>query len=298
MSEQQRRGVLYAVGCYLIWGLVPLYWKTMQDVPAIDILANRMVWSLGVVLFLLALHREWRWIGSALRSRHVVLTYLGAALLLSFNWYVYIWSVNHGYVVESSLGYFITPLANVLLGVVFLRERLRPWQWASVGLAAAGVLYLTVGYGRPPWIALALAASFGLYGLLKKQAPLEALRGLVLETSFMFLPALAFLLWRTAAGAGSFGTMGLTTSLLLMSTGLITIFPLLWFASAARLIPLSMMGVLQYISPTMTFILGLVVFHEPFTATKLVGFVIIWAALALYWVEGAIRRNRLAALQA
>jgi chloramphenicol-sensitive protein RarD len=295
MSEQQRRGVMYAVGCYVIWGLVPLFWKTMQDVPAIDILANRMVWSLGVVLLLLATRREWRWIGPALRSRHVVFTYLGAAVLLSFNWYIYIWSVNHGFVVESSLGYFITPLANVLLGVIFLHERLRPWQWASVGLAAAGVLYLTVGYGRPPWIALALAASFGLYGLFKKQAPLEPLRGLVLETSFMFLPALAFLFWRSATGAGSFGTMGLTTSLLLMSTGVITIFPLLWFASAARLIPLSMMGVLQYISPTMTFILGLTIYHEPFTATKLVGFMIIWAALALYWAEGAIRRNRLAA---
>jgi len=183
----------------------------------------------------------------------------------------------------------------VLLGVLFLHERLRPWQWASVGLAAAGVLYLTVGYGRPPWIALALAASFGFYGLVKKQAPLEALRGLVLETSLMFLPALAFLLWRSATGAGSFGAMGLTTSLLLMSTGVITIFPLLWFASAARLIPLSMMGVLQYISPTLTFILGLTVYHEPFTVTKLVGFIIIWAALALYWAEGANRRNRLAA---
>lgn len=295
MSEQQRRGVVYAVGCYVIWGLLPLFLKTLQDVPAIDILANRMVWSLGFVLLLLVARRKWRWIGPALHSRHVVLTYVSAALLLSFNWYVYIWSIHHGFVVESSLGYFITPLANVLLGVLFLHERLRPWQWASVGLAAAGVLYLTVGYGRPPWIALALAASFGFYGLVKKQAPLEALRGLVLETSLMFLPALAFLLWRSATGAGSFGAMGLTTSLLLMSTGVITIFPLLWFASAARLIPLSMMGVLQYISPTLTFILGLTVYHEPFTVTKLVGFIIIWAALALYWAEGANRRNRLAA---
>lgn len=295
MSHDQRRGVWYAIACYSIWGILPIYWHAMQAVPAIEILANRMVWSLLFVALLLTLKHNWGWVGKAVHSRHIMLTFLATALLLSANWYIYIWSVNAGYVVESSLGYFITPLVNLLLGVVFMRERLRSGQWVAVGVAAAGVLFLTVTYGQLPWIALSLASTFGLYGLLKKRARLESMEGLALETSFMFIPALVFLIYSQMAGFGAFGNVDAFTALLLVLTGVITVGPLIWFASAARLIPLSMMGFIQYISPTLQFIIGVTLFHEPFNATKLIGFSIIWVALIIYSAEGMMNRNRVTA---
>ena len=296
MTHDQKRGIWFALGCYVAWGLLPLYWKALHGIPPIDILANRMVWSLVFVVILLTIRQNWKWVGPAMHNRHAVLTFTGTALLLSVNWYVYIWAVNSGYVVESSLGYFINPLVSVLLGVIFLHERLRSGQWVSIGVAAAGVLFLTFSYGRPPWIALTLAGTFGFYGLLKKRARMPALEGMAMETGIMFLPALAFMLFHESAGAGTVGHESWLTNVLLIGTGVVTVIPLIWFADAARLIPLSMLGVLQYVSPTLQFILGLTVFREPFDLSKLIGFGIIWAALLLYWGEGMVHRSRVNAL--
>jgi chloramphenicol-sensitive protein RarD len=215
-------------------------------------------------------------------------------VLLAGNWYIYIWAVNAGYVIETSLGYFINPLVSVLLAVLFLHERLRPLQWGAIGLTAGGVLFLTVNYGHLPWIALALAFSFAFYALLKKRAPLPSLQGLTLETGILVLPALGLLVYLHTHAMGSVGTLGTGTTLLLMSTGVVTVVPLLWFASAARRIPLSMLGILQYIAPTIQFFIGLVIFHEPFNAVQMIGFAIIWSALLLFWAEGAVHRQRAA----
>ena len=295
MDHSQRRGMWLAIGCYMAWGLLPLYWRALHSVPAADILANRMVWSFVFVLILLTVRRNWHWIRRAVHSKRILLTFTATALLLSANWYVYIWAVNAGFVVESSLGYFINPLVSVLLGVLFLHERLRPWQWASIGVAAAGVLFLTLSYGQLPWIALTLAFTFAFYGLLKKQARMPALEGMALETGIMFLPAIAFLFFHESTGVGTIGHEAWLTNLLLVGTGVVTVIPLIWFAEAAQIIPLSMLGILQYISPTLQFTIGIAIFHEAFSGSKLIGFGIIWAALLLYWAEGIVNRNRVAA---
>lgn len=284
MAGEDRRGVWLALGAYVVWGLLPVYWKALHAVPAISILANRIVWSAVFVALVLTVGRNWGWLRAALHSRRIVLTYVGAGVLLSINWYIYIWAVNAGFLVDSSLGYFITPLVNVLLGVLIFHERLRPAQWAAVGLAAAGVLYITASYGQLPWIGLSLAATFGVYGLVKKQARLPALQGMALETGAIVLPAAAFLLYQEMTGAGVVGHVDWWTTLLLVGTGVITVIPLLWFAEAAQRIPLSTMGVIQYVSPTLMFLLGLLVFHEAFDVHKLIGFVLIWAALVVYWM--------------
>jgi chloramphenicol-sensitive protein RarD len=283
MASEERRGVWFAVGAYTVWGLLPIYWKALHSVPAASILANRIAWSAVFVALLLTVQRNWGWLRPALRSRRTVLTYVAAAILLSVNWYIYIWSVNAGYLVDSSLGYFITPLVNVLVGVLLFHERLGQGQWAAVGLAAAGVLYITFSYGQLPWIGLSLALTFGLYGMVKKQARLPSLEGMALETGTIFLPAVAFLVYQEMAGDGVLGHTDWLTSLLLVGTGVITVIPLLWFADAAQRIPLSMMGVIQYISPTLMFFLGIAVFHEEFNVHKLVGFALIWSALLVYW---------------
>lgn len=283
MSTEERRGVWLAIGAYAVWGLLPIYWKALHNVPAGTILANRIAWSAVFVGLLLTLQRNWGWLRGALHSPRTVITYVVAALFLTVNWYIYIWAVNAGYLVDASLGYFITPLVNVVIGVLVFRERLNRGQWVAVGLAAAGVLYITVSYGQLPWIGLSLAFTFGVYGMVKKQARLPSLEGMALETGTIFLPAVAFLIYQDLAGDGVLGHTDWLTSLLLMGTGIITVIPLLWFADAAQRIPLSMMGVIQYISPTLMFLLGIFVFHEPFDLHKLVGFLLIWAALAVYW---------------
>jgi chloramphenicol-sensitive protein RarD len=218
--------------------------------------------------------------------------YSVAAVLLSINWLVYVWGVNAGFIVETSLGYFINPLFSVLLGVVFLHERLRPTQWIPVALAAAGVIYLTVTYGRLPWIALSLAFSFGLYGLVKKMAPLGSLYGLTLETAIVFPIALLYLAFVNFAGTGSFLHDGVRTDLLLIATGVVTSIPLLMFASAARQIPLTMIGVLQYIAPTLQFLIGVFLYHEVFDQTRLIGFSLVWLALIIFWVENYLANRR------
>ncbi len=293
------KGILYAAAAYIIWGLLPLYWKALQVVPALEILAHRIVWSLIFVSVILTVRHKWSFVKPALRDRRIVLTFVASGLLLSVNWFTYIWAVNDGHIVETSLGYFINPLVNVLLGYVVLKERMRPAQWAAIALAAAGVLYLTLSYGSFPWIALTLAFSFGTYGLLRKTAKLNSAEGLAMETAVLFLPAAGYLLLLQSQGAGSFAGGDLSTTLLLFFAGAATSIPLLFFAAGARLIPLASLGLLQYIAPTLQFLIGVLVYDEPFGISRLIGFSIIWLALILYSAEGlAHYRRRLAPAEA
>ena len=285
-----KRGVLSALTAYLIWGLYPVYWKLLTNIPALQIMTHRVVWSFLFLVVVISLRREWTGLRRVADWR-TLLVYLLAGSLLSVNWLTYIWAVNEGFIVETSLGYFTNPLVSVLLGVIFLRERLRPLQWVPIGMAAVSVIYLTISYGRLPWIALVLAFSFGLYGLIKKLAPLGPLYGLTLETGMVFLPALGFLLVAEFNGSGSFGHTGLLQTILLALTGIVTAIPLLFFAAGVRRIPLSLLGFLQYIAPTLQFLFGVLVYGEPFTLQRMIGFGIIWLALILYSAEGLIVRR-------
>lgn len=293
MRSDEQRGIWFAAGCYILWGSIPLYFRLLAAVPAIDILAHRAIWSLAFLVFLLTVRREWQWLKPALHSPRTLSLYATAGVVLAVNWYTYIWAVNAGFVIESSLGYFINPLVSVLLGVVVLREQLRPGQWLAIAAAAAGVLFLTVTYGQLPWIALMLAFTFGFYGLLKKQGRLHSAQGLTVETGTVLLPALALLLYRELSGFDSLVQYGWGTTLLLVAAGAVTVLPLVWFASAARLIRLSLLGVLQYIAPTLQFLVGLLIFREPFSQTRLLGFAIIWLALGIYTAEGLWQQRHL-----
>jgi chloramphenicol-sensitive protein RarD len=284
-----RIGILCAAASYAIWGLFPLYFKALRDILPAEILMHRIVWSLAFLVIVLAWRRQWAWLGSLLRRPKVLAGFTASALLLSTNWLIYIWSVNHNRVVEASLGYFINPLVNVLIGFIVLRERLRSGQWAAIALAAAGVGWLTWSAGSVPWIALALTATFGSYGLLRKTAALGALEGLSLETLILFPLALCGLLWLTIDGRSSFPGAPVSTQLLLLAAGPITAIPLLLFAAGARRIPLSLLGLLQYIGPTLQLLLGVWIYHEPFGGARLAGFALIWAALALYSAESLWR---------
>lgn len=289
------RGALYGAGAYIIWGLLPLYWRALHGVPALEILAHRIVWALVIALALVGLRRGgWAWLRAALASPRTLATFSLSAVLLTINWGVYIWAVNAGHVVETSLGYFINPLLNVLLGVLFLRERLRLGQGIAVAVALCGVLYLTLQLGAPPWIALCLAGSFGLYGLLRKTAALGSLEGMTIETLLLAAPALVYLIWLELGGSGVFLRGGAATSLLLVGAGAATATPLLLFAAGARRLTLTTMGILQYIAPTLQFTLGVTLFGEPLTAQRLIGFGLVWAALAIYSIEGVIRGGRTA----
>jgi chloramphenicol-sensitive protein RarD len=289
-----RRGVLYGVACYLLWGLFPLYWPLLEPAGSIEILAHRIVWSLLVVATVLAVTRNWAWVRPLLADRRTLARMALAAVLISVNWATYIWGVNNEHVVETSLGYFINPVVTVLIGVLVLHERLRPVQWAAIGLGTLAVLVLAVDYGRPPWIALTLAFSFGTYGLLKKQVGVTvgAVQSLTVETAVLFVPALTFLVVLDARGNGQFGHTGLGHGLLLASAGIATAVPLLFFASAARRIPLSTLGLLQYIAPVLQFLTGVLLYDEPMPASRWIGFVLVWAALAILTFDGLRQGHR------
>jgi chloramphenicol-sensitive protein RarD len=290
-----RRGVWLAVGAYAAWGLFPIYWKWLHAVPALQLLGHRMVWSFVLLIGTVLVLGQWRTFRAVAVQPRTLRIYFLAALLIGVNWFVYVWGVNAGHIVETSLGYFINPLLSVLLGVIVLHERLRPLQWIPIGLAAAGVLYLTIVYGAVPWISLILAFSFGLYGLVKKLAPLNALHGLTLETGILFGPMLAYLIAVELNGEGAFLHTGTLPDLLMIGAGVVTVIPLLMFASAARQIPLTLVGILQYIAPTGQFLLGVLIYGESFTTDRLIGFSLVWLALAIFTAENVWQRRRLAA---
>jgi chloramphenicol-sensitive protein RarD len=249
------------------------------------VIGHRIGWSFILLIAFILLTKQWKDFRSAALTPKTLAIYSIAGVLLTVNWLVYVWGVNAGFIVETSLGYFINPLLSVLLGVIFLRERLRPVQWIPVALAAAGVIYLTVAYGRLPWIALTLAFSFGFYGFVKKLAPLGSLYGLTLETGIVFPVALIYLAFLEFTSTGAFLHDGALIDALLIGAGVVTTIPLLMFASAAKQIPLTVLGILQYIAPTLQFLIGVFVYHELFDESRLIGFGLVWLALVIFWVE-------------
>lgn len=289
-------GILYATLAFFCWGLFPLYFHALGEVKPIEILAHRMLWSLLFLSIVLTVRGQWRWLPEVLRKPRVVASFVASAVLLTANWFVYIWAVNNGHVIDASLGYFINPLVNVLLGLLVLKEKLRRGQWIAVAIAACGVAWLTWQAGQPPYIALILGITFGGYGLLRKTAALAALEGLSFETIMLFPLALAYVVWLTVHGQNTFINTGDDgTRWLLAAAGPITAIPLLMFAAGARRIPFSVLGLLQYLSPTMQMLLGVWIFHEAFSPARLAGFAVIWAALALYVAEGLWVTRRAAA---
>jgi chloramphenicol-sensitive protein RarD len=286
-----QRGTLFAAGAYAIWGLLPLYWILLKPAGAVEVLAHRFVWSLVFVAAVLLVLRRSAWLRDLHHHPRTALYLTAAAALIAVNWGTYIYGVNTGRVVETSLGYFINPLVSILLGVVVLRERLRPGQWAAVGLGTVAVFVLAADYGRLPWIALLLAGTFAIYGLLKKQAAAPPLEGMAVESGVSTPVALAYLAWLSWTGHAQFGHVSITHTVLMLLTGVATAIPLLLFASAANRVPLSTLGVFQYIAPTLQFIIGVAVLHEDMPAARWAGFVLVWAALALFTVDG-IRAHR------
>jgi chloramphenicol-sensitive protein RarD len=279
-------GVVYAALAFLWWGLFPLYFRIVTTVPAPQILAHRVMWCLVFLAAILTVRRQWGWLRQVLRQPRVLAAFVASALLIGANWLAYIWAVNHGHVLEASLGYFITPMVNVLLGVTLLHERLRRAQWLALVIATAGVLWLTVQAGRPPWIALSLAITFGSYGLLRKIAVLGALEGLTLETMLLAPLALLVLGMATLDGSARFPAPDALTDVWLMALGPITAIPLLLFAAAARRLSMATLGIVQYLGPSIQFLLGVWVFNEPFSAGRLIGFGGIWLALLIYTLDG------------
>ena len=286
-----KRGTWYAVGAYFIWGLFPIYWKWLQQISALQLIGHRILWSCLMLLGIVLLRREWKNFRAVASNRRVLGIYAAAGTLIGFNWLIYVWAVNSGFIVETSLGYFINPLISVLLGVFVLGERLRLGQWIPIALAAAGVLYLTFTYGSLPWISLVLAFTFGLYGLVKKTAPLGAVHGLTLETLFLLPPALAYLIYLETSNHAAFLHTGVRVDVLLIGCGLVTTAPLILFAAAAQRIPLTMVGLIQYVAPTLQFLLGVLVYREPFTSSQLIGFTLVWIALAFSAIEGTVARR-------
>jgi chloramphenicol-sensitive protein RarD len=281
------RGVIAAGTAFTLWGVFPMYLRLMKQVPSLEILSHRVLWSVVLLIGLLALRRQWDWLASVRARPRIVLTFVASALMLGTNWVVYIWSVNNDHVIDASLGYFITPLFNVLLGIG-LGERLRSTQSVAIALAACGVLWLTISAGQLPWIGLVIAVTFSLYGLLRKTAALGALEGLSIETLVLLPAAALFLLLPDAGSLHAFGN-DLSLTLLLISAGPVTAIPLLMFAYGARCIPLSLVGLLQYIGPSIQLLLGVWLYHEPFAGAKLAGFALIWLGLALYSGEALLR---------
>lgn len=290
-------GMVYAALSYFLWGLFPLYWKPIHHVPAFEILAHRIFWAFVFMIILLICLKKTQafFLGfkQMVMKPIMLLLIILASLLVSANWFIYIWAVNHGHVIDSSLGYYINPLISVLLGILFLKEKLNVWQLVAFLLAACGVAFQVIEYGQVPWIALALALTFGFYGLTKKIIRADSILGIAYETLFVTPAALFYLIHIQVKGTAAFGTESLTTTLLLAGTGIVTAVPLLLFAEGARRISLTMIGFFQYISPTLTLILGILVFKEPFSHTQLISFSFIWLALIVFSLSGTKFMSRL-----
>ncbi len=284
-AAQARSGAIAAALCYFLWGLVPLYWKQLAAVRPLELIAHRHVWSLGFLVVVVIAQRRFGLVRDVFRSPRALALAFGGALLLTGNWLVYVWGVNTGNVIETSLGYFLVPLVNVAAGRFVLHEHLRRAQWIAIALAATGVGVMLFQLGRPPWIALTLAGTWGGYSLLRKQSALGAMTGLTLETLLLVPFALGYLAWQHANGAGALGRIDRHTDLLIVSSGVITAVPLVLFAYSARRIRLSTLGLLQYLAPSVQLVLGIWVYHEPFTRARVAGFAFIWAALVLYTAD-------------
>jgi chloramphenicol-sensitive protein RarD len=300
MTEEQKRsraGLFYGLGAYLAWGFLPLYFKLLTQVSAAEIVAHRILWSLLFLAILATIWRRWPAIRAAVTSSRVLMTLVVTALLIAANWLIYIWAVINGYVLAGSLGYYLNPLVNVLLGVVLLKEKLTRGQMIAVGLAAAGVAVLAIGAASGLWISLALAFSFGVYGFIRKVAPVDALEGLTIETAVLAPVSLAWILWMQSEGTGGFGAFDAATNIFLIVAGAITAVPLLMFNAAAKRLPYSTLGFLQYIAPSIQFLLAVIAFGEAFTPVHMVCFGLIWSALAIFMVEG-VRLGRARARQA
>ncbi len=293
-DAQTRSGLWVAAAAFVGWGLMPLFWHLLKSVPSLQIVLHRIVWSAVLVTAWLLWSQGRGWLRDALARPRAAWMLAISGVLIAINWGLYIWAVNAGHVVEAALGYFMNPLLNVLFGVVLLGEKLDRVQWTAVTLAALGVAWLTWQHGQPPWIAIVLAASFGLYGLVRKIAAADAIAGHGVESLYLLLPALAALLWVEASGDGGFGTdWGLGISLLLVVGGALTALPLIGFAYAVRRVPLSVVGIMQYIAPTMQLLIGVLVFGEPFGPDRAIGFSLIWAGLAIFATHGLARSRRL-----
>lgn len=279
-----KKGILSVIAAYAMWGFFPIYFKFLHSAPALQIMTHRVVWSFIVLSMVIVFRGQFKHLLHSITPR-IILLYFSAGAILALNWFTYVWGVNAGYIIETSLGYFINPLVSVLLGVVILKEPLRPFQWIPVAMAAGGVTYLTIEHGSIPWIALVLATSFGTYGLLKKIAPLKSIEGLSLETAGIFLPAFGFLLFSEFNGSGAFGHINPLTTFLLAFSGIVTAIPLIFFAYGTPKVPLTTIGILQYLAPTIQFLIGVFIYHESFSFHQLIGFSIIWMALILYSIE-------------
>jgi len=288
-AAEDNSGLVAGIAAFVTWGLVPVYWKLLRFIPAAEILAHRFIWTCVFMVLLLSWQGRWPEVLANLRSRRTALFCAGSGIAIAINWFVFIWAVNAGHVLETSLGYFMTPLVNVLFGALFLRERLSRPQLLSVLLAAGAVLYLTLGVGRLPWVALTLCFSFGFYGLLRKVSGAAPIPGLFLETTMIVPLAIVWLFYFAEEAGQHFAGGGPGWSLLLMSTGVVTGVPLLWFAHAARHLRLTTLGFLQYLAPSCSFFLGIFVFHEPFRPAQLVTFALIWIALAIFTADAVAR---------
>jgi chloramphenicol-sensitive protein RarD len=280
-----KTGPAAAFGAYIVWGLLPIFWKQLAAIPAIETLCHRAVWAAILLLLILMAGGRRDWLRIISTEKKAALAFVLTASLLGINWFTYIWAVNHNYLVEASLGYFINPLINVLLGVLLLHERLRSLQWLAIILAASGVGYMTINYGRFPWIALTLAVTFAIYGLLHKTTVLKALDGLLAEMLVMSVPAATFLFYLQYNRTASFTGSGIGITVMLCATGIATAIPLLLFSYGAKSVNLSTLGILQYIAPTLQFLLGVLIYNEDFSGARMVGFVIIWVALLFYSID-------------
>lgn len=286
------RGSYYAVAAYAAWGLFPIYFKWLAEFPALQLVSHRVLWSCLILLLVLGLRRRGPALLAALRQPKVWRAYGAAAVLIGINWLTFIWAVNSGFIVEVSLGYYINPLLSMLLGVVFLRERLRPWQWLPVALATLAVLYLTFLYHALPWIALLLSSVFAFYGLIKKTAPLDSFSGLTLETAALAPAAIAYLLYADVTQHAGILGHGAILDALLIGTGVATTVPLLFFAAAAQRISLIQLGMFQYIAPTIQLLLGIFVYGEAFPPQRMAGYALVWTALLLFTAEGYLAQRR------
>jgi chloramphenicol-sensitive protein RarD len=292
IAAERRSGALAAASCYFLWGLVPLYWKQLAAVDALELIAHRHVWSLLLLGVLVGIQGGFTGVAAVLRDARTLGTHALSATLLTANWLVYVWGVNTGHVIETSLGYFLVPLVNVAAGRFVLHEHLRRLQWLAITLAAGGVTLMIVQLGRPPWIALVLAATWGGYSLMRKRSTLGALAGLTVETLLLTPLAAGFLAWQHHTGAGALGRVDLPTHLLVLSSGIVTAVPLVLFAYGARRIRLSTLGLLQYLAPSVQLLIGIWVYHEPFARDRILSFSFIWAALVLYTADNLLAQRR------